>query len=232
MKNKKILVLGCSYSKWGDRPSDSGATLSWPKLLANKLPDWQIYNAAMYSNSTAFQLYELSIYVHWDFDLIIWQLPPKYRATYFLIKGTDTFRSNLFKDFKNTNYTTYDDSKYHDSVYHSPMRGVNKNIFYKMDSFRDKHCISRRTGIYDYANVNYGVQILKANDAHYLIFDHIAAYPRSPLCDDIHFCTADEFNTELTEFQADTSGHFNDKGYRALVNRLILPRISKYVHVQ
>ena len=80
MSNSKIVVLGCSFSKWINGPTAP----NWPMIMStfgNKELD--IYNLAMYGNSVEFQVLQLDhILQTQECDFVIWQLPPRFRGTF------------------------------------------------------------------------------------------------------------------------------------------------------
>lgn len=227
-----ILILGCSFSKWGDRKDDISCNASWPQVLAQKLSEYTVYNAAMYGNSLPFQLLQLRHYLEVIRPIVtIWQLPPLFRYTYFA-NNIDTVNSVFNKlKFENDSDNYFYLNNWDNILHHSPNFTKNLRNTPKPEhaenmkihrNFLKKNVSSFNT-IFDYAYVNYGRQILKHKNN--IVFEHIQKYDKK----DVDFCVKEEFADNWENYCCDSGFHFTQEGANAIVNKLIMPRLQQYV---
>ena len=235
-----ILVLGCSFSKWGDNSGDLACDKSWPRMLSEQLTNYNVYNVAMYGNSTQFQLLQLGYYLEkLDPVVTIWQLPPLHRSSYY-VNGIDDTKSmfNRLK-FENDSPNYFYSTQWHHVIQHSATftkylneapRSLKKTRDYivkkenvNIHKSLIKKSVAHGHREFDYANINYGKRILK--DRNSIVYQHIKRYSR----EDTDFCVQEEFPDKWEDYCADSGFHFTQEGNDAVLNKLIMPRIQKYV---
>ena len=221
MSNSKVVVLGCSFSKWINSP----ASPNWPMIMStfgnNEL---DIYNLAMYGNSVEFQVLQLDhILQTQDCDFVIWQLPPRFRGT-FLDCDLPTAMSDT---------STLSNTKQRSENYFVPKKKSTDIIQWnsQLSPFLNKlrrsilkHNASYHYNFRDDAWFTYGVSMLEKRNKPYLTFQHV----------DKNFDTDFTVQNELTEtqwnqFVADDGFHFNEEGSEYVATELVYPRIKDRV---
>lgn len=220
MSNSKVVVLGCSFSKWSKKGDDS----CWPNILST-LADRNIdvYNLAIYGNSLEYQVIQLHhILDTQKCDFIIWQVPPRFRGT-FLNCELDTAMSVT---------STLSATKQKSENYFVPNESAdviqwNSRLAPSLSKLRNnilKHNASHHYNLRDDAWFTYGISMLERRNKPYLTFQHV----------DKNFDTDFTVQNELAEsqwnqFVADNGFHFNEEGSEYVATELVYPRIKDRV---
>ena len=220
MSNSKIVVLGCSFSKWINSPTSP----NWPMIMStfgNKELD--IYNLAMNGNSVEFQVLQLNHILNTqDCDFVIWQLPPRFRGT-FLDCDLQTAMSVT---------STLSATKQKSKNYFVPKEPANiiqwssrlTPSWTKLRRDILKYNASHHYDLRDDAWLTHGISMLEKRNKPYLTFQHV----------DKDFDTDFTVQNELTEeqwtqFVTDDGFHFNEEGSEYVATELVYPRIKDRV---
>ena len=87
LKKKRILVLGCSFSRgaYASEQYSQSEAKCWPQILAEKYrdSDWWVFNTATCGNTDAMMMLELEHYTkNNEWDMVVVQNTTPARATF------------------------------------------------------------------------------------------------------------------------------------------------------
>jgi len=245
MLNKvpNIIVIGCSWSKWGDNDFFSNSALkkdsvsSWPLLLSEQY-DCNVENFSLLGNSIAFQFYTfleiLKNYKLEEIDLIILQITSFYRQS-FKISNSKFQNTNIKEDLK-TITPKYRSLKCDRIEHHNPYAPAkffnlgNKSFFRRLCTMNAKYSINAAIE-FEIAWIDKILILCKEKNIPCLPWQYrnghnFWAYEKA------EFILEKELSNKLWQkFIVDEGKHFNTKGQQYILDHFLLDRIRKYVQL-
>jgi len=235
--NKKILVIGCSFSCFNQQLG----SLTWPKILSEKT-DWHIYNSSIHGNSLQNQLYQLDYYLKdYNFDFIIFQATTSARDTFIIDEKKYLEQlSNFEQQSENyfTNFFYWEPPTHY--VYNLTAPWKPSNEFEK--KIKKLHMDNLVYNIHHFEPLLKGLMYeiyrrLNESKIPYLLYTHINYSVCSGMKKNniipfpyFDFCLQQKLGREkFAMFRIDSGHHFSDEGNYCLVNDYIYPKIEKYL---
>jgi len=248
---KKILVIGCSWSRQYADPGDS-IKISWPELMQQQLLDRgldvQTTNTSQICSSIFAQWHNLKFYLPLQWDLVILQFTGTQRQTYVRDEiEYNSYLNTLAPGFNGVQgYTELDyDTMVSDWITY----GFNRHGFLhlnpgtatsssKTSEMKEAYLTDCLHSMYATTQESKELQVLIEKEMIATVKSHnipVIAYRhwRNPVYnikynEHLDFCVSDDLEN-WKDYQVDGGQHFGRRGNTALLEKLIMPRVLQCI---
>lgn len=239
---QNIIVIGCSWSKWGDQSFTKNIPAkqkisSWPLLLSEQY-SCNVENFSLLGNSAAFQFYTfleiLKKYKLQEIDLIIFQITSFYRQS-FKISNSRFQKTDITENLE-TITPKYKTLMYNSIEHHNPYAPAkffnlgDKSFFRRLCKMNAKYSINADKE-FEIAWLDKIISLCKEKNIPCLPWQYSNCNNNWEY-EKAEFVLEKELSNELWQkFTVDEGKHFNTEGQQYILDNFLIDRIRKHVQL-